>query len=61
MDKKKEKCRNPFLSRAGFDTAVKTQMYQKLQSRNPFLSRAGFDTNYFVPKIVPICLVALPF
>ena len=35
--------RNPFLSRAGFDTFGADPEFELLYSRNPFLSRAGFD------------------
>ena len=37
-------CRNPFLSRAGFDDkgdVIESTTF--LKGRNPFLSRAGFD------------------
>ena len=37
-------CRNPFLSRAGFDVlSLGTRKKERIESRNPFLSRAGFD------------------
>ncbi len=39
-------CRNPFLSRAGFDSVMEVVlMTGRVMSRNPFLSRAGFDTD----------------
>ena len=46
-NKKKILCRNPFLSRTGFDTFIVWINTKHLNSRNPFLSRAGFDNFKF--------------
>jgi hypothetical protein len=46
------KGRNPFLSRAGFDTMEKVTEKVIEWGRNPFLSRAGFDKNVSIPCIL---------
>ncbi len=44
-----DECRNPFLSRAGFDKKKKTKKKIGGARRNPFLSRAGFDKSLGYP------------
>ena len=54
-------CRNPFLSRAGFDIYGYNviDLIDEL-GRNPFLSRAGFDIDREGHWLCPRC-VAIPF